>query len=198
LPHRTPVVLALALCAWASPTRSLAAQDAPLVLEVHGGAAVPLGSFANGSDAGEGVSAGSSLSLDLLLPGTGWRGLYAGFSQHRFGCEDAGCAGDGRIVATGFDVGVRLALLRGQSFVPWIRIGAITTRVETDDLGDPNLGVSKLGFGGEVGFGVLIGSRGTLGLNPGVRYALVGTELPGGSTLNMHYLVAQVAATLAF
>ena len=197
MPHRTPVVLALALVAWSSCVRPVAAQEAALVLEVHGGAAVPVGAFANGSAPGEGVSAGSSLSVDFLLPGTGWRGLYAGFSQHRFGCEDAGCAGDGRIIATGFDVGVRIALLRGRSLVPWIRIGAITTRVETDDLGGANVGVSALGFGGELGVGVFLG-RGTWGVSPGVRYALVGTELPGGSTMDMRYVVAQLAATLAF
>jgi len=178
--------------------RQLGAQEAPLVLEIHGGAAVPTGSFGDGSRPGEGAEAGPSLSVAFVFPGTGWRGLYAGFSHHRFGCGGTGCAEDGALVATGFDVGLRITPVRGRAFVPWLRVGAITTRVETDALSDPNAGVSDLGFGAEIGAGVYIGARGSFGLNPGVRYAWVATDLPGGSKLDMRYLVAQVAATLAF
>jgi hypothetical protein len=82
--------------------------------------------------------------------------------------------------------------------VPWLRLGAITTRVETDDLGGANAGVSDLGFGGEIGAGLYVGAASTLAVNPGIRYAMVRTALPGGSTLDMRYLMAQIALALAF
>ena len=177
---------------------ALEAQDAPLLLEIHGGISAPIGSFADGSRPGEGATAGPSLSVAFALTGAGRRTVYAGFSQHRFGCVDAGCAPDGRYVATGFDVGVRFALLTGHSVIPWIRLGAITTRVETDDLGGANAGVSDLGFGGEIGAGVYIGAAGRVAINPGVRFSAVNTTLPDGPTLRMRYLVAQLAVVLAF
>jgi hypothetical protein len=182
----------------AALARAAAAQGAGLVLEVHGGAAVPLSGFADGSGMGEGTTAGPSLSFAFMRPNRGRRAIYVGFSQHRFGCEDAGCVAEGRYVATGFDVGVRFALLASGPVMPWIRLGGITTRVETDDLGGANAGVSDLGFGGEVGAGVYIGRSSSFAVNPGVRYALIDTRLPGGDTLSMRYLVAQLAIALAF
>lgn len=193
---RTSIPAALAT-ACALVTTPLSAQQSPLVLEVLGGAAVPVGSFSSGSGVGEGASAGASLSVVFAL-GSGRRGTYAGFSQHRFGCEDAGCATGGQLVATGFDLGLRFKLLAEGIAVPWIRVGAITSRVETDDLGGANAGVSDLGFGGEIGTGVYIGGGSPVAINPGVRFAFVRTGLPGGETLEMRYLVAQVAVALAF
>ena len=38
------------------------------------------------------------------------------------------------LVATGFNAGVRIALLQGRLVMPWLGVGAITTRVETEDL----------------------------------------------------------------
>ena len=180
------------------PAPDLVAQQAGLVLEVGGGAAVPLGDFADGTGAGEGAEAGPSLSVAFARPGTGRSTVYVGFSQHRFGCEAAGCGADGRYVATGFDLGLRFALVTGRMAIPWIRVGAITTRVETDHLGGADAGVSDLGFGGEIGAGVYIGRERALALNPGVRFTAVNTVLPGGGTLAMRYLVAQLAIAIAF
>lgn len=159
---------------------------------------MPIGDFAGGTDVGEGTSPDASFSLAFVRPSDGRRAIYVGFSQHRFGCEDAGCAADGRYVATGFDLGARFALVTGRRAIPWIRLGAITTRVETDDLGGAEAGVSDLGFGGEIGAGVYIGAETTLALNPGVRFAAVNTDLPGGSTLAMRYLIAQLAVAVSF
>jgi hypothetical protein len=159
---------------------------------------VPTGSFADGTARGEGVAPGPSFGVSFALPGSGRRTLYAGFSQHRFACEDAGCAARGRYVATGFDVGFRFKVLRSGVAIPWVRVGALTTRVETEDLGAPDVGVSKLGLGAEVGAGVYIGGGSTVAINPGVRFSAVDTRLPGGATLGMRYLVADIAVVIAF
>lgn len=176
----------------------VAGQDRPLVLEIHGGAVVPTGSFAEGDRPGEGTSAGPSFRTAFALRRGGGRTYYAGFSQHRFGCEAAGCEANGRYVATGFDVGVRFALLQGRPVIPWVRIGGITTRVETRDLPEPNAGVSDLGFGGEAGVGVYIGRNASVALNPSVTFSAVNSELPGGGTLRLRFVTMTLGLVFAF
>lgn len=193
-----PIVCAVALVLALSCGHGVSAQESPLVVEGHGGAALPIGSFAHGSGTGEGASAGASFGVDFALPGGGRFAPYVGFAQHRFDCADAGCAAAGQYVATGFHGGIRLTPLPGHSVLPWVRVGAVATRVETDALGGANVGVSDLGLGGEVGAGVHIGGASQIALNPGVRLAAVNTKLPGGSTLRMRYLIADLAIVLAF
>lgn len=185
--------LGLAYCL-AAP--SLAAQEAPLVLEARGGLAAPVGSFANGTRPGEGVEAGASFGARFVFPGVHWS-VYAGFSQHRLGCEPAGCAPGGRLVATGFDVGLR-AGFRAGPVIPWVSLGGITTRVETGDLAGPNAGVSELALGGEIGAGLYVWPGSPVALNPSARMVAVNTRLPGGALLRMRYLVAELAVALSF
>lgn len=195
--------LALASCLIATAVGSAAAQDAPLLVEAAGGLAVPLSDFRSGDGPGEGTSAGASLSVLFAVPGDGRRTLYAGFSQHRFGCEAAGCDTDGRYVGTGFDVGLRFALLREHRALPWIGIGAITTRVETDDLGAssssaPNAGVTDLGFGAEAGFGLLVVFGGSVAWSSSVLVSGVNSTLPGGTTLELRYLTTRTGLSFLF
>ena len=194
---RVPVLAGAALAAWSLAIEG-SGQESALVLEAHAGASVPLAHFSSGTREGEGTGAGASLGVDFALPGGGRWTPYVGFSQHRFGCADAGCAQDGRYVATGFHGGYRIVPLPGRSVLPWVRLGVITTRVETGALGGANVGVSKLGVGGEVGAGVHVGAASVIALNPSVRLAAVNTRLPGGALLRMRYLVADLAVVLSF
>ena len=176
----------------------LVAQDRPLLLEIHGGAAVPMGTFADGAASGEGATPGPALSVLFAAPSGGWRTLYLGFSQNRFGCEDAGCDAAGRLVATGFNAGIRIAPVPGHLVMPWVRLGAITTRVETGDLPAPDAGVSELGFGGEVGGGIYVGGDRPFAVNPSVTLSMVDTTLPGGASLRLRYLTAHLGIVFAF
>ncbi len=126
------------LCAIASviaflPTPA-AAQAAPLVVEVRSGASVPVADLAGGTDPGEGVSTGASFGVDFAVSGHGRRTLYAGFSQHRFACADAGCEAGGHFVATTLDLGFRFSLVTRGPVIPWVRLGGVTLRVETPEL----------------------------------------------------------------
>lgn len=150
-----------------------------------------------------GTTGGPSLGFTFALPRGNWRTLYAGFSQHRFGCEAAGCAADGRYVATGFNVGLRIAPAGDGSVIPWIRLGAITTRVETGDLAASpasaaDAGVSDLGFGGEAGVGILVRLGRSLGWSATGLVSTVSTDLPGGSSLPMRYVTAHTGLSLIF
>jgi len=174
------------------------AQAPPLAAEVQGGASIPLGSFRRGTGPGEGTSAGPSFGVDFALSSDGRRVLYLGFSQHRFGCAAAGCASGERYVATGVDLGTGVRLLRRGPVIPWIRIGAMTTRVEMPSTSATQVGVSTLGVGGEVGFGLFLRTSRALSLNPSIRYAAVNSGLPGGGVLRMRYLVAGLSLVLGF
>ena len=188
-----PIVTVLVATASAA-----AAQAPPFVLEVRGGSSIPVGSFADGDRRGEGSAADRSFGLAFGVTRTSSRTTFVGFSQHRFGCEDIGCDGDGTFVATTIDVGVRYNVTLHRQVVPWIRIGGLTTRVELGDHPDYRDQVSSLGFGGEVGAGVYLGSANAVGLSPGVRFTAVNSGLPGGGVLRMRYLVADLALVIAF
>lgn len=190
--------LALAAVAIGTAAPDAAAQDAALLVEASGGVAAPLADFRSGDGPGEGTSSGASLSVLLAVPSAGRHTIYAGFSQHRFGCEPAGCGAGGRYVATGFNVGLRFALLRGHHAVPWIQLGAITTRVETEDLEPPNTGVSELGYGGEGGLGFFVQLGPSVGWSSSVLVSTVGSELPGGAKLELRYLTAHTGVSLIF
>jgi len=177
---------------------ALPGQESALVVEARGGLAVPVGSFATGSRPGEGTEPAASFGVDFALPGGGRLTPYVGFAQNRFGCADAGCASDGRYVATGFHGGFRIAPFPTGALIPWIRIGGVTTHVETDALGGANAGRTKLGVGGEVGAGIHIQGTSQIALNPAVRLAAVNAKLPGGSLLRMRYLVADLGLVLTF
>lgn len=174
------------------------AQAAPLVVEIRTGASIPVGSFAGGSGIGEGVGSGFSMGLDFAMSGSGRRTWYAGFSQHRFACVDAGCPHGGHDVATTLDAGVRVSLLTRGSVIPWIRLGGITTRVESPGVPGSPQGVSRRGYGGEAGLGVYAGAWSALAFNPGVRFQAVNTELPGGPVLRMRFVVVDLGFSLAF
>lgn len=194
---RPPIPL-LGLLALLSIPCDVAAQAAPLVIEVRVGGAVPASPFASGTRVGEGAGAGVSFGVDLAFSGSGRRTLYLGFGQHRFPCQDAGCRSGGRYVATGFQGGYRINLVTRGSVIPWLRGGVVTTRVESPGVPGSSDGVSRLGVGGEVGAGVYIGTSRAIAFNPGVRWVGVNSELPGGSLLRLRYVVADLAVALAF
>lgn len=195
-PVRSLAALAL-LSALAAPAPA-AAQASPLVVEVRGGASVPAFSFADGTRPGEGVSAGPSVSVDIAVSGDSRRTFIAGFSQHRFGCDELGCPEDESYVATGVNLGWRWNLTTSGDVIPWVRLAGRTVRVELPERDAGAEAVSDLGFGGEVGAGVYIGTFSRLALNPGVRLAATNSGLPGGGVLRLRYWVADLGLALAF
>ncbi len=175
-----------------------AAQAPPFVLEVRGGASIPIGSFADGARPAEGATADRSFGMAFGVTRTSTRTTFVGFSQHRFACEDAGCDTDGSFVATNVEIGMRFNVNLHRHVIPWIRVGGLTTRVELGDHPDYPDAVSSLGYGGEIGAGVYLGAAGPVGLSPGVRVTAVNSGLPDGGLLRMRYLVADVAVVIAF
>ena len=81
---------------------------------------------------------------------------------------------------------------------PWLRLGGLTTRVESAGVPGSASGVSRLAFGGEVGVGVFLGAWSSVALNPGIRFSAVNTRLPGGSLLRMRYAVVDLGLALSF
>ena len=189
---------AVALIALGLFPAGAAAQSSPVVVEARGGAAAPIADFADGTGPGEGTTAGASFGVDIAVAGGGRWTPYVGFSQHRFGCESAGCAASGEYVATGFHGGLRFVPMPGWSVLPWLGAGVVTTHVEAGDLGPANAGPSDLGVGGEAVVGVHIGSARRIALSPSLRFVAVSARLPAGADLGMRYLVADVGVVLSF
>ncbi|MDP2958387.1 MAG: hypothetical protein Q8N53_18310 [Longimicrobiales bacterium] len=197
--YAAAVSAALAALALATAPSRLQAQGATLSAEARAGVAVPLASFADGSSVGEGTGAGSAFGVEVALrPGQGRRTLYAGFSQLRFGCKAAGCPAGEPYVATGVNAGLRLTLLPGHRVLPWVGVGALTTRVESPGVRGSPPGVSTLGYGGEISAGLYLGAGRSVAFTPSVRFVRAGTELPGGASLSLRYLVADLGVVLAF
>jgi hypothetical protein len=174
------------------------AQSSPLVVEVRGGASTALAHFRSGSRVGEGARSGPSIAVAFVFSGEGRRSTYVGFSQERFACAAAGCPAGRPFIATGLDGGFRFSLCTRCSVSPWLRIGGLTTRVESAGVPGSPAGVSRLAFGGEAGFGVYVGAWRSVAFDPGLRFAAVNTRLPGGSLLRMRYAVLDLGLVLAF
>ena len=198
MPRPLPAfALAAALLALGGAPARLFGQGSPLTVEGRLGAAIPVSSFADGDGVGEGATSGAGFGVEVTLGG-GWRTWYAGFSQLRFGCRDAGCPPDQPYVATGVNAGVRLAPAPASRVIPWVAVGVLTTRVESPGAGSSPAGVSSLGWGAEVGAGLWVQATRYLAVTPGVRLSRVGTELPGGERLSLRYLVADLGLALTF
>ncbi len=194
---RRPLPLFSAVLLYAAGATSAVAQDAPLVLDLTGGLSIPVSSFAEGTAPGEGAEQGAAFGVGFTLPRSDRIALYLGFHQHRFDCAPAECADGGTYIATGFDVGLRFSLVTGHMAVPWIRLAAATTSLETRDLPAPNDGVSNLGWGMEAAVGVYVGWD-WIALQPMVGYSAVTPELPGGEGLALRYLTPSLGISLPF
>jgi hypothetical protein len=190
--------MGIGLTALAAAPRGATAQESALGVEARGGFVVPVGTFSEGPRPAEGAGPAPSFGVDFALAGGGHWTPYVGFSQHRFACEDAGCASGGQYVATGFRAGLRLVPLPGRGVLPWLALGALTTHVEAGDLGPANAGLSDLGFGGEVGLGIHVGGGSRVALVPGARLAAANVRLPDRTLLRMRYVVADLAVVLSF
>lgn len=202
-PQRILMVVAALVAGIVAPA---VAQDAPLILEIHGGAAIPFGDLAEGAEAGTGTDTGPTLAVRFAFPGGGWRTLYVGFSQHRFECHAEGCVPDDiyrdRYVATGFNVGLRVVPVRSHRVTPWIGVGAITTHVETRAASvipeNIDRGVSDLGFGLEGGAGLSVHLGGSFAWSAAGLASWVDSTLPNGSTLPLRFVSVQTGITLLF
>jgi hypothetical protein len=191
---------------WLALPGALAGQLSPIQLEVNVGAAVPVQEF-SGPEGFEGeVETGASFGVHFVV---GQRRLswYVGFSEHRFGCSADACVNAEEIVSTGWDVGVRLNVLRGP-VVPWVQAGlaAYVSRGQfVPGFGaiappGPLVSESDRGWGFEAGAGVLISVAPRFALNPGVRYTSVDPTFAGRNfgPLNSKFVVVDVGLVLVF
>jgi len=184
---------------------ALSAQVSPLQIEVNVGAGVPVQEFA-GREGFEGeAGGGATFGVHFALTTRSYLTWYAGFSQHRFGCDETACGEVGDIVTTSWDVGARINLLSGP-VVPWIRAGVVSHLAELDSTGVPGGGSipvtvrleSERGWGFEGGAGVMITVAPRLAINPGVRYSRVTTGFDGIGELAMRFLSVDLGFVLGF
>jgi opacity protein-like surface antigen len=180
---------------------SAAAQHAHLTFDSRLGLGVPISSFADEAEGWEGA-ASEGVTFGLSFGYEFWTRviLYAGFSQHRFGCPTQGCGLESDLVGTGFDIGSRILLRSSGTVVPWTRFGWTTYRVEGDfQEGDERRSdVSERTSGWEAGGGVAIVVTRKIALNPGVRYSTMTPEFSPQGDLRMRYLVVDLGLLVGF
>ena len=174
-----------------------ASAQAPLTLEVRAGVLAPVAGSREGRNRGGRIGPAGSFGVLFAIERSATRQFYLGFSQHRLDCTDDGCGGDGRYIATAWDLGMRFDL-RALDPVPWLRLGVTIPRVERERPAPLDAEVSSLGVGVEAGLGVRFGVGGRLSLSPGVRFGAVDTDLPSGGTLRLRYLAADLGLVVEF
>lgn len=179
------------LAAVASAAQAEAQMGIPFAIEGRLDYAVPTGDFDDVVDEGTSLSGGISLGVS---PGLG---VYATYSNTRFG---VGLTDDEEPDAedSGFSVGLTAALpIGGPRVAPWIGAGAV---FHTLELNGQEEGIDEeIGF--EVGGGVAIGIARNVRLTPAVGYRRYGTEVDVAifdSDLDVSYFTAGVGLNLSF
>ncbi len=195
--EHTATLLILLWGALLFPARA-EAQISPLLLEVRVGAWIPTSDLVGAQGFEAEASADVSFGVHFMLK-SGFITYAAGFSEHRFGCTQVQCGEAVDFVSTGWDLGVRVNL-RQAGIIPWVSLGAVAAildaHVETGGVVVKES--SDLGWGYEVGAGVLVPVGGPFLINPGVRYGRSDADFTGRGTLETRYIVADVGLVLAF
>lgn len=209
------IVSALAaLCAVAA-ARPAAAQTlptTPLSVEVRGGAAFPMGDFADerqgNAETGWGYGGNVSLQLNPALA------LYAGYDRFEFPSDNfevdlPGNVGDvdGKWIDSGFSGGVKLMLpLATMSRLgPWVKGGVVYRKLGVnldderfDELEDELETDPALGF--EVGGGLSLPLGPRVAVTPGVRYLSYSADpVDGGDgEVNVSHLTLDLGLSIRF
>lgn len=180
---------------------SVRSQEGAFAFQIRGGQAVPSGGFRSGEEAWQkGSGQGSSFGMGFTFPAPGPFGVFLGFGQRRFSCDDSVCPEGSDWISTGFDVALRLVMGEGR-VRSWIQGGLHNHRLEGEVLGqDGSSGriTSDGGGGFEVGGGLLIGVGTRTSLSPGVRYGWGEVPFKDRKAVGLRYLIVDLGLVLGF
>lgn len=194
---RAAVAAACMVAGLAAP-RTAEAQLSPFLVELRGGATVPSGDFLDAGTAWDGAGGeATTLGADFTLVWAGRWAWYAGFGQDRYRCPAETCEGEDELVATGFDLGLRVLLRRDARVVPWIGGGALSYRVERHR-SDAASVVTPRAWGWEAGAGVYLVLAESLYLNPSARFRSLDTDRDGPGELAIRAVVVDLGLVVAF
>lgn len=193
--HRLAAGLLCTLISVAMPDPAAAQRvmGIPLAVEVRAGAGIPTGDFADGRVQAE---SGVSFGGNVLVGVTPVLGLFAGYSQTRFGCGDCELFQLDRDVRDdGFDVGAQATLRPALvGLEPWLRAGAVFHQLTfSGNGGDAS---SDRGTGFSVGGGVAYRTTVGFSLTPGVHYRSYTADFPLGDLPGRSVDVAHVIVDL--
>jgi len=174
------------------------AQISPLVLEVRGGAWIPTADLQGAQGFSGAASPGASFGVHFALR-RGLISFVAGFSEHRFGCDQLECGEVVDFVSTAWDLGLRLNFGSG-GIVPWVSLGGSAALVDAhvDTGGAVVTEGSDRAWGYEVGAGVLVPMGGVFAIEPGVRYGRSDPDFATRGELETRYMVVDLALVLTF
>lgn len=184
----------------AVPSSPAFGQAGPFAFQIRSGFTRPLAGFRDPLHGWEGGSkAGPTLGMGFTFPLYRGIGGYMGFSQHRFGCDEAVCPEGKYWTDTGFDLAIRVVMGKG-ALRSWVQGGLHTHRMEGKITGAD--GAERLksegGGGYEVGGGFLLSIGERTSLAPGVRYGLGNVPFDNLPTLGVRFLVFDIGLVLGF
>lgn len=194
-PRSSAAVLAHGLALLLAFPTVAGAQLSPLLVEVRGGAALPSGEFRDGGS--EWDSAAPSFGADFTLVWADRWGWYLGFGQDRFQCASDRCEEEDELVATGFDLGLRVLLFSGSRILPWVGGGALSYRAERHRTGAAST-VTDRGLGWEAGAGAYLVLSERVYLNPAIRTRSFDLERGESDPLQVRAVVVDLGLVLAF
>ena len=172
------------------------AQNAgPFSLEVRAGVAVPTEAIGSHE-----VDPGMALEIAALFRVMPHLDLYAAWDQNHVGFEQD-VAGFAEVETCGYAVGARFFAPSFGPVTPWLRGGAIYSRLELESDDDDVDGLdSDYTFGWEAGAGAAVALGGRWSLLPGVRYRSIAIELDelGTGDLDVNAVVFDVGVAFTF
>ncbi len=166
------IVLALVFC---SAATTASAQG--FSLNLRGGMGLPVGAFAE-SPSGQsqpelltGAKAGFGYGLDAALFLNRMVGLYAGFDQVAFDCDEQACGQNNNYTVSGVTAGLKLTPFRMVGMLPYLQGGVTFHELKGSyRSGSVQDLTSDRAPGFEVGAGVAIPLLNILAFSPQVRY----------------------------
>lgn len=189
--------MALSIVSMLCSTRTSNAQS--ISIGLRGTGALPTGAFTETSGGANeallsGAKAGFGYGLDLGLS-LGMFGLYAGFDQIDFACENSRCTNDGLFNLQGVSVGARLMPNMTTRLRPFLK-GGVTFNTLSGAYGNSagNRLTTDRAPGFELSVGGNIALAGMLALTPQLRYVgqnlkanIPGVSVPGTPSDGVNY-----------
>lgn len=166
---KTTLGLLSLAAAFAGPVQAQLPNVTPFAFEVRGGLAFPTGDFGESEEDVGSVESGTTLGANVTFHFMPMLGIYAGYTQNRFGVEGLD---ELKVTDQGFSGGVRVAVPTPLIPIdPYVKAGLVFNQLSFEFDGDDEEFVdSDRSLGFEVGAGIGIGIGPKLSFTPQVTY----------------------------
>jgi len=159
----------VAAAAFSAPVQAQLPNVTPFAFEVRGGLAFPTGDFGSDEEDVGTVESGTTLGANVTFHFMPMLGIYAGYTQNRFGVEGLD---ELDVIDQGFSGGVRIAVPTPLIPIdPYVKAGLVLNQLSFEFEGeDEDFIDSDRSLGFEIGAGIGIGLGPKLSFTPQIMY----------------------------